>query len=216
MRRYRRIIKEKVRRMADSDLPPLSEKGREDVEKYRRWMESHRYPDTTIRTYTGMLTTFLRFVAPKIAPECTSEDLIRLVDEYILPSGLSYSYQNQMVSAVKKFYGKIYRSVIDPGEFTRPRPQHRLPNVLSKEEVKRVLDAPVNEKHRVMLSLIYACGLRRSELIALIPSDLQRDRKLLRIIQSKGFKDRVVPVSEKVIGMIDAYIKALQARKVFV
>ena len=190
----------------DEDLPQLSENGKADVEKYRRWMESHRYPETTIRTYTGMVTTFLRFLSPKEASECTSDDLVRLVDEYILPAGLSYSYQNQMVSAVKKFYGKIYRSVIDPGEFTRPRPQHRLPNVLSKEEVKRILDAPVNEKHRAMLSLIYACGLRRSELIELVPGDLERDRKLLRIRQSKGFKDRVVPLSEKVIQMIDLYI----------
>jgi integrase/recombinase XerD len=195
----------KTKGITDADLPPLSEKGKADIEKYRRWMESNRHPETTIRTYTGMVATFLRFITPKEASECTSDDLLRLVDEYILPAGLSYSYQNQMVSAVKKFYGKIYWSVIEPGEFTRPRPQHRLPNVLSKEEVKRILDAPVNEKHRVMLSLIYACGLRRSELIGLTPADLQRERKLLRIRQSKGFKDRVVPISEKVIQMIDSY-----------
>jgi integrase/recombinase XerD len=144
----------KKRELPDTDLPSLNEKGMDDVEKFRRWMESHRYPSTTIRTYTGMLVTFLRFVTPKDATECTSDDLVRIVDEYILPLGLSHSYQNQTISAVKKFYGKVYRTVIDPGEFTRPRPQHRLPNVLSKEEVKRVLDAPVNEKHRVMLSLI--------------------------------------------------------------
>jgi integrase/recombinase XerD len=204
---------EKLRGNIDADLAPLSDKGKADLEKYRRWMESHRYPETTIRTYTGMVTTYLRFISPKEASECTSDDLIRLVDEYILPEGLSYSYQNQMVSAVKKFYGKIYRSVIDPGDFTRPRPQHRLPNVLSKEEVKRVLDAPVNEKHRVMLSLIYACGLRRSELIELVPGDLERDRKLLRIRQSKGFKDRVVPISEKVIQMIDLYITHFRPEK---
>ncbi|MCJ7448054.1 MAG: site-specific integrase [Bacteroidales bacterium] len=203
----------KLNGLGDADLPPLSDKGKADIDRYRRWMESHRYPETTIRTYTGMVTTFLRFISPKEASECTSDDLVRLVDEYILPEGLSYSYQNQMVSAVKKFYGKIYRSVIEPGEFTRPRPQHRLPNVLSKEEVKRILDAPVNEKHRVMLSLIYACGLRRSELIELVPSDLERDRKLLRIRQSKGFRDRVVPISEKVIQMIDLYISHFRPKK---
>ncbi len=72
--------------------------------------------------------------------------------------------------------------------------------------MKRILDAPMNEKHRAMLSLIYACGLRRSELIGLVPGDLERDRKLIRIRQSKGFRDRVVPLSEKVIQMIDLYI----------
>jgi integrase/recombinase XerD len=197
----------KIKDITDTDLSPINDTARADIENFRRWMESHRYPETTVTTYTGMVSTFLRFIAPKRATECTSDDLVRLVDEYILPAGLSYSYQNQMVSAVKKFYGKIYRSVIEPGEFTRPRPQHRLPNVMSKEEVKKVLDAQVNEKHRVMLSLIYACGLRRSELIGLTLADLERDRKLLRIRQSKGFKDRVVPISEKVIGMVDTYIK---------
>jgi len=197
---------EKHRGTSDISLAALGEKGEAEIAKFRRWMESHRYPDTTVKTYTGMVTTFLRFLRPKEASECTSDDLVKLVDEYILPAGLSYSYQNQMVSAVKKFYGTMYRSVIDPGEFTRPRPQHRLPNVLSKEEVKRILDAPVNEKHRVMLSLIYACGLRRSELIELVSGDLERDRKLLRIRQSKGFKDRLVPLSEKVIQLIDLYI----------
>ena len=69
-----------------------------------------------------------------------------------------------------------------------------LHHVLSKGEVKRILSAPMNEKHRVMLSLIYGCGLRRSELIILEPQDIDRDRMLLSIRQSKGFKDRVVPV----------------------
>jgi integrase/recombinase XerD len=208
-----RKLKLRSKGTRDTDFPLLSDKGKGDIEKYRRWMESHRYPETTIKTYTGMVSTFLRFISPKEASECTTDDLVRLVDEYILPEGLSYSYQNQMVSAVKKFYDKLYRSVIEPCEFTRPRPQHRLPNVLSKEEVKKILDSPLNEKHRVMLSLIYACGLRRSELMELVPGDLERDRKLLRIRQAKGFKDRVVPLSEKVIQMTDLYISRFKPEK---
>ena len=185
----------------------LSEKAVKDIEKFRKWMEANRYPESTVRTYTGMISTFLKFVGPKEAEDCTSEDLVRIVDEYILPNGLSHSFQNQMVSAVKKFYGKIYKSVIDPGEIMRPRPEHRLPNVLSKEEVKRILDSVKNEKHRVMLSLVYGCGLRRSEVLELLPSDVDRDRKLMKIRQAKGFKDRLVPLSDRLIQMLDQYIK---------
>jgi integrase/recombinase XerD len=94
---------------------------------------------------------------------------------------------------------------MDPGELTRPRLQHRLPNVLSKDEVKKLLNASLNEKHRVMVSLIYACGLRRSELIELLISDVDVSRKLLIIRQSKGFKDRVVPISERTIEMVGSY-----------
>lgn len=185
----------------------LSQTAEDDIGRYRSWLESHRYPPTTVRTYTAMMMTFLKFVAPKEAKDCGADDLTRIVGDYILPKGLSYSYQNQLISAVKKFYREIYRQVIDPGEFTRPRTQHRLPNVLSKEEVKRIISAPYNEKHRVILSIIYGCGLRRSEVLMLEPQDIDRDRMLLSIRQSKGFKDRLVPVSSKLIEMVDTYMK---------
>jgi integrase/recombinase XerD len=185
----------------------LSKTALDDIERYRRWLESHRYPPTTIRIYTSMMEAFLRFVAPKEASECNSDDLVRMVNDYILPRRLSYSYQNQLISAIKKFYREICREKIDPGAFTRPRSRHNLPNVLSKEEVKKILAAPMNEKHRVMLSIIYGCGLRRSELIMLEPEDIDRDRLLLSVRQSKGFKDRVVPLSVKLIVIIDDYLK---------
>lgn len=192
--------------LADPELPKLSVRGREDIDMYRRWMEANRYPESTIQIYSAMMVKFLRFVSPKEAQECTSDDLIRIIEEYILPTGLSYSFQNQMISSVKKFYSHIYCAVIDPGKITRPRPQHRLPNVLSKEEVKWILNSLKNEKHRVMLSLIYACGLRRSELLQLMPADIERSRNLLRIKQSKGYRDRIVPISDRTIGMVDTYI----------
>jgi integrase/recombinase XerD len=102
------------------------------------------------------------------ASDCTSDDLVRIIDEYIIPRRLSHSFQNQMISAVKKFYSVINKTAMDVRVLTRPGPQYRLPNVLSKEEVKLIPDSPLNEKHRVMLSLLYACGLRRSELRGLI------------------------------------------------
>jgi hypothetical protein len=66
-------------------LPVLSEKGKADVEKYRRWMEANRYPESTILTYTSMMVKFLKFVNPKEAEECTADDLTRMIEEVILP-----------------------------------------------------------------------------------------------------------------------------------
>ena len=93
--------------------------------------------------------------------------MVRYVNEYIIPRGLSYTYQNQTISAAKLFFNHIYKMDLDVETFKRPRREHRLPNVLSKEEVKSILQAPSNLKHRAMLSIIYACGLRRSELLNL-------------------------------------------------
>lgn len=187
--------------------PELSKGSLDDIDRYRRWLESHRYPPNTVRTYTSMMTTFLKFVAPKEASECDADDLVRMVNDYILPKRLSYAFQNQLISAVKKFYKEICRERIDPGTFTRPRPRHRLPNVLSKEEVRDILAAPVSEKHRLILSLIYGCGLRRSEVLMLEPDDITRDRMLMTVRQAKGFKDRIVPLSPKLVMMIDNYLQ---------
>ena len=92
---------------APGNFTRLSRQAEADLTRYRGWLESHRYPPNTVRTYTTMMEAFLKFVAPKEASDCNSNDLVRMVNEYILPRGLSYSYQNQLISAVKKFYREI-------------------------------------------------------------------------------------------------------------
>ena len=203
------IVNQQPRREQEADIKQrkLSHTAVSDIERYRSWLESHRYPPSTVRTYVSMLETFLKYVSPKEASECNANDLVSMVNDYILPRRLSYSFQNQLISAVKKFYREICREVMDPGTLTRPRIRHRLPNVLSKEEVKRILTAPLNEKHRVMLSVIYGCGLRRSEVLMLESEDIDRDRMLLSVRQSKGFKDRVVPISARLLGIIESYVE---------
>ena len=89
----------KVKGLYDSALPALSEKGKEDSAQFSRWMESNRFPASTVQTYSAIMVKFLRFNSPKEASECTSADLVRIVEEYILPNGLSFSFQNQMISA---------------------------------------------------------------------------------------------------------------------
>ena len=203
----------RVKISSSAEFSALSEKGEADIARYKRWMEANRYPKTTVQTYVSMMIKFLKFVSPREAEECTGDDLIRFIDEHILSKGLSQSFQNQMISSVKKFYTHIYKMSIDPVKIQRPRPRHKLPNVLGKDEVKKMLKSLSNEKHRVMLSLIYACGLRRSELINLVPVDIERNRNLLRIRQAKGFKDRVVPISVKTLEMVDAYIDHFKPQK---
>ena len=137
--------------------------------------------------------------------EATNSDMVRFVHDYLLPNRLSFSYQNQVINAAKLFYRKVFSREMDIDQIERPRREHRLPNVLSKEEVAAILSSPVNLKHRAMLGLIYACGLRRGELLNLRPADVSSDRKLLLIKQGKGKKDRVTPISDKVIHMLREY-----------
>ncbi|MBU3677192.1 MAG: integrase, partial [Chitinophagaceae bacterium] len=88
-----------------------------------------------------------------------------------------------------------------------------LPNVLSKEEVKQILEAHDNMKHRTMLSLIYSCGLRRSELLHLKPRDIDSQRGIIVIRQAKGKKDRIVPLSTKILEMLRVYFVAYRPKE---
>jgi integrase/recombinase XerD len=153
------------------------------------------------------ITVFLRFISPKTSAEATNEDMQRYVYQYMIPRRLSYSYQNQAVNAAKLFFKLITGSVFITEQLERPRREHKLPNILSKEEVSAVLKALKNQKHRTMLSLIYACGLRRSELLNLKPANIDSKRHMLLILNGKGKKDRVIPISDKVIEMLREYYK---------
>jgi integrase/recombinase XerD len=88
-----------------------------------------------------------------------------------------------------------------------------LPNVLSKEEVKSILLAPLNQKHRVMLSVLYSCSLRCGELLVLQPTHIDSSRGLIIIKNAKGKKDRVVPLSLKILEMLREYYKSYRPKK---
>ncbi|MBK7233177.1 MAG: site-specific integrase [Saprospiraceae bacterium] len=175
------------------------------LQKFEDWLKSKRYSPNTQKTYLDALKVFLQFMQVKPLAEIDSFDLIRFNNDYILRKGYSSSYQNQVVNAVKLFFQTIENRRLEIDEIHRPRREHRLPNVLSKEEVKRILEAHRNIKHKTMLSLIYACGLRRSELIQCKLTDVDSNRKLLIIQQAKGKKDRIVPLSEKILSMLRYY-----------
>jgi integrase/recombinase XerD len=189
------------------DLQILSARDLTRVAEFRKWMAHRRYSESTISTYIGMLGHFLRFIKPKESNEIDPGDMVSFVNDYVIPRRLSYTFQNQVISATKLYCKHILKQDLEVGTFKRPRGMHKLPNVLSKEEVKAILEASANLKHRTMLSLIYACGLRRSELLHLTSQDIDRKRGIITIRQSKGNKDRIVPLSQKVTVLLDEYSK---------
>ena len=83
--------------------------------------------------------------------------------------------------------------------------EQRLPEILSREEVARLIDAPKNPKHRLLLATVYSAGLRVSEAVGLKVGDVDRGRMTLRIEQGKGKKDRVVPLSRRLVERFEEY-----------
>jgi integrase/recombinase XerD len=180
--------------------------------QFSHYLKYRRYSPNTIKTYTDALGVFFQFHHTKSPEQLGIAEIIHFNTGYILRKNLSASYQNQVINAIKLFYRNRFNRNMDLDNIQRPRREKRLPNVLSKQEIKAIIEAPTNLKHRAMLSLTYACGLRRSELLNLTLSDVLSDRNLLFIRQSKGKKDRVVPIGDKLIDMLRTYYKAYKPK----
>jgi integrase/recombinase XerD len=184
----------------------------QQLEAFKSYMNYRRYSKNTIKTYCDTLQIFFKFHATENLEHITIEHLIKFNNEHILKNNYSASYQNQVINAIKLFYRNRFNRTMEVDFIQRPRREKRLPNVLSKLEVKSILESPINLKHRAMLSLIYACGLRRSELLNLTLKDVLSDRHLLFIRQSKGKKDRMLPISDKIITMLREYYRAYKPK----
>ena len=187
-----RIVSKQIRKNTEKKISQTSSNWETEILQFEKWLHSRRYSSSTIRTYLDAIRVFARFYSHKTAPTITNKDVIHFNTEYILAKKYSSSYQNQVVNALKLFYKTIMNKTISEDKLHRPRKENKLPNVLSKSEVKLILDSLSNVKHKAMLSLIYSCGLRRNELIQLKLTDVDSKRNIIIIRQSKGNKDRIV------------------------
>jgi site-specific recombinase XerD len=154
------------------------------------------------------------------------DNYISAVEKYIRKNGFDFSEQllikyfydlrsnNYSTSTVKLslMACKLFIKLIEGWNFNNSllkglKNEHKLPVVLSKSEVKAMILSTKNLKHKAILSLIYSCGLRVSECINLKLTDIDSNRMMIRIKQSKGAKDRYVPLSNSLLLLLREYYK---------
>lgn len=193
-------------------LPTLSETITREIKAFEDWMRNKRYSESTIKTYRESVGIFFRHLNNKAPEDINNDDFENFNKDYIIERRYSASFQNQVVNAVKLFFQNRQHRKLDIELIYRPKRAAVLPNVLSKEEVKAILEAHGNIKHRTMLILIYACGLRRSELLSLKVTDVDSKRGILLIKQAKGKKDRITPLSTKLVELLRQYYTAYKPR----
>jgi integrase/recombinase XerD len=179
-------------------IPELIEKKFEDEMILRN--KSYR----TIATYKNLINRFLNHFKGseiKILPA----DKIR---EYILGKldvdHYSRSYQNQLINALKRYYEYVHDREFENFDLPRPKKRQRLPNVISREDIQTMLDATRNIKHKTILSILYGCGLRLSEVIDLKIDNIDFNRKVM-FVTGKGDKQRMIPIGNNLVKQIKTY-----------
>ncbi|QHL89497.1 tyrosine-type recombinase/integrase [Nibribacter ruber] len=175
------------------------------------------YSLNTIRTYHSLLHRFINAHKDSglASINAFSEEAINLYHRYMVQAGTySTSFVNQSINAVKFYYQRVLqRHEMQLNQVERPEKPERLPQVLSKQEVAKILAATENLKHRCLLQLLYAGGLRIGEVINLKITDVQSARNLLLIRGGKGKKDRTTLLSQRLLESLRAYYKAYKPKE---
>jgi Site-specific recombinase XerD len=176
----------------------------EVVDKLDEHMRRRGYGIRTRKAYRGHIERFLVDFARKA--EEIANDHIRAYTLKLIDAGRAHAYVNQAISALRYWLCEVEGRTDFPHKWERPRRQRKLPNVLSSEEVLQLIGSVSNMKHRTLLSLLYSSGLRIGEAVRLKPQDIDPARKVIKIRQAKGAKDRYTVLSGAAYDMLKAYM----------
>ena len=159
-------------------------------------------------TQRGHIYSCKRFAAwLKRSPDTAIPDEVRRFQLYLIESGTSICNRNRIMTGVRFLFRVTLRRHDLAAEVWHIKEPERLPPVLSPEEVKRVLTMAMSLKARAMLTLAYGCGLRAGEVVRLRAGDIDSAQMIIRIVQSKGRKDRHVMLPPEVLKLLRQWWK---------
>ena len=190
--------------------------SRELVARFRNYLQGKRFSRNTIEVYMYFAEDFLGYVHNKALALVGNKDVERYIEEVFVPRGYGVSTHRQFIGAMRHLADCFDETAIDGVTLPMPPKDKKLPQVLSEEEVLKLIVATRNLKHRAILTLLYAAGLRIGELLALKLADIDIQRRQLFIRKAKGRKDRYVFLAKAYIPLMSNYIATYKPRKWFV
>ncbi|PKA81959.1 site-specific recombinase XerD [Ulvibacter sp. MAR_2010_11] len=210
-RRKRRFV-----RQPGQILPALKPHNVLVYQNYIKYLQGKRYSESTVAVYGGFVQEFLQFTGNKPTADLTENDVRLYIEWAVKTLNYAISTHRQLVGAIKQFAFFYPACAIDPEKLNRPRKDHKLPTVLSKEEVIEILRVTRNLKHRTALALLYSSGLRVGEAINLKLNCFDFERKQLHIKNSKGRSDRMVILADSFIPLFQNYYMTYQPKVFFI
>lgn len=178
--------------------------SRDPMELLGQEMKLRGFSKKTIKSYTHYISECLRFAS--VSPREIKTAQVRDYLDFLATSGRSASTLNTVYSSLKFYFETIMKRSFFVN-IPRAKNKNRLPVVLSKQEVNKMLEVTKNPKHNCIISMLYGCGLRVSELVNIKILDIDLDRKMLRVYRGKGDKDRYVMLPEKLFPILSAQDK---------
>jgi len=180
-------------------------------QKFERHLTLCRYSPNTNTVYMKAVESLAGYY--RQSPDCLTDTQIQDYLHYlIVDRKLAWNTCNVYFSGIKYFYTCVLRRRAKLSIPPRPR-QHKIAVAISREEVDQILSACNNLKHRTLLLTVYSAGLRVSEVVKLEPVHIERSRKMIRIEQAKGRKDRYTVLSDTLLKTLEEYWRAYRPGK---
>jgi integrase/recombinase XerD len=143
-------------------------------------MQIRNYSPKTINSYVCSLISLARYY--NLSPEAISREQLKVYIHYLVETKkVSFTTINQLISALKILQHDVLGNDWEQVKVKRPRNEKKLPVVLSKDEVEKLIQTTENIKHKVIIALAYSSGLRKEEVQTLKPSDIDSNRMTVSI-----------------------------------
>jgi site-specific recombinase XerD len=183
--------------------------NRKWLDKYSRDIQLVYNSENTRKNYISQVACFLSHFKNQVEPKSISNDDIK---NWLLEAK-TINTRKHRLCAINSFYKITVGMPTKIQKIPYPKSEKKLPIVLSQAEIQRMFDVCENLKHKVILSLLYACGLRVSELINLKWSNIDRSRMIINIIAGKGAKDRQVMLPSSLIPLLEKYYREYKSNE---
>jgi len=183
------------------------------LKAYRAKLRLQRYAPSSVKTYANAIAKFLTAFSRHDLAKVDLVQIEHFMQQLQQKHAISAPYQKQILASIGKFYQLFYQRKLDLAALYPKRLAKPLPKYLTPTEVKRLLEQCTNQKHLSILQLLYGCGLRVSEVVALKIEDIDSDAMRILIRDPKGKEDRVVPLPRKLLKNLRLYYTAYRPKK---
>ena len=188
-------------------------KRSELIENYSKLLHIKNYAILTEKSYLHHLNLFLDSVKNSKVTDVNSNVLLNYFNNLKQGKQFSYSSMKQSLAAIRFLYLDVLKKEIDFDFFIKMKKPNSLPNVLTINEVKKIISSIDNLKHKANISTIYSCGLRISEAVNLEIKDIDSSAMTIKIVNAKGKNDRYVMLSPKLLELLREYFIEYKPKK---
>lgn len=173
-------------------------------------MQIRNLSPSTIDSYVGQVARFARHF--RRSPTELGREEVRTYQLHLVHRRLSFSTINQATCALRFLYHRTLAKNWAVEDIPLAKKPRRLPTVLTQGELESLLRAIAEPRHRVLAMTMYAAGLRISEAVSLKPAHIDSKQMVIRVVQGKGRKDRLVPLSPVLLGQLRQHFRCVHPK----